>query len=128
MFLRDVILHQNPIVLIAKHLNPAVCANAGAAFCSANTFLVRRRIDGIGLIAGEGNHFCAERAFGDGRHVGGIHSDHLGGISKRRAAQEQKSKYQGKNLFHFVILLNQMWDGEMRFRPLYNPDAALRHT
>ena len=46
----NVVLHENPVVLAAKHLNPAVGADAGAALCAADAPAVGRGIDGIGLV------------------------------------------------------------------------------
>ena len=46
----NVVLHENPVSLAAKHLNPAVGADAGAALCAADAPAVGRGIDGIGLV------------------------------------------------------------------------------
>ena len=46
----NIILHENPVALAAKHLNPAVGADTGTSFRATDALAVGRGIDGIGLV------------------------------------------------------------------------------
>ena len=93
-------MHENPVVLRAENLNPAIGAHTGFAFRAADALLGRGGIYGVGLIACKGNDFGGQRAFRNHRHIGGVHGNDRSGIRQGRPAQERQNQEERYKPFH----------------------------
>ena len=93
-------MHEDPVVLRAENLNPAIGAHSGTALRAADTLLGRSGEHGVGLIARKGNHLGRQRALGDLRHIGGIHGDNRSVIRHGRPAQQHQNQEERYKPFH----------------------------
>ena len=88
----NIVLYKNPIALAAKHLNPAIGADAGTVFRAPAALAVRRRVYRIGLVGGEGYKGGRERSDGNRRGVGGVNHS---GFIRQGGTEHHHQRKQG---------------------------------
>ena len=123
----NVVLHENPVTLAAKNLNPTVGTDAGASLCTADAPAVGRGIDGIGLVRSKGNKGSTERSRRNRRHIGSV--DHRRGrlISQSNRVKHNQGENQSNQSLHNCMgsfLVSRRWGGGWACRQHCSQDAA----